>query len=291
MNAAILALIAALLFGVGVAVQQHEAHATSPEHALHPSLLLRLASRPWWLVGLVADIAGWGVQAWALATGSLIVVQPVIALNLVFALAIAAGLAGQRITPGEWVAVVATLGGLIMFFFLAKPQLESEMSTSRNDWVLLFAVAAVVIGGAFAVGFGGAGAFRAAWFGAGAGAAEALMAVLSKVFANRVGDGATTVLATWTPYALVGAGVVTMLVVQTAYQAGHPTASLPTNAVVEPVLTAIVGLALFGERFDVARAQMPLVLLALGLMGGGVVFLARASAGLENVTSRGAVTT
>lgn len=291
MNAALLALVASLLFGAGVAVQQHEAHLTSAEHALHPTLLVRLAGRPWWIIGLVADIGGWAVQAWALASGSLIVVQPVIALNLVFALAIASALASQRITPAEWLAVCATLGGLVMFFFLAKPQLDSEATTGRVDWMILFGAAAALIGGAFAIGFGGAGALRAAWFGAGAGAAEAMMAVLSKTFAERVGEGVTTIFTTWVPYTLVGAGVVTMLVVQTAYQAGHPTASLPANAVTEPVLTAIVGLVLFGERLDVARAQMPLVLLALGLMGGGVVFLARASAGLEKVTNRGAVTT
>ena len=56
--AVVLAIAAALLLGTGVALQQHEARRVGPERVLRPGLLVGLAARPRWLIGLVADMSG-----------------------------------------------------------------------------------------------------------------------------------------------------------------------------------------------------------------------------------------
>jgi hypothetical protein len=53
------------------------------------------------------------------------------------------------------------------------------------------------------------------------------------------------VFLTWTPYALVVGGLTAILLVSTAYQAGHPTISLPIITVVDPLVGSLVGITLF----------------------------------------------
>ncbi len=72
------ALVAALLFALGSALQRHV--------AVEGSSLLALARRPPWLAGIAADAAGYAAQAAALAVGRLAVVQPLLVSTLVFAL-------------------------------------------------------------------------------------------------------------------------------------------------------------------------------------------------------------
>jgi drug/metabolite transporter (DMT)-like permease len=236
------------------------------------------------VAGLVADIGGWAMQAWALATGALIVVQPLIALNLVFALAIAAALSDQPIRRDQWVAVAATLIGLAIFLTLARPTEHSDAVATESDWLILALITTCGVAVLLSAGRARLGAQRAALFGAAAGAAEALMAVLSKAFADRVGKGFASTFASWEPYAVIGCGILTMLVVQSAYQVGQPTVSLPVNTVAEPVLAASVGAALFGEHLRVSGARIPLVAMGLALMATGLVALARTSASAEELS-------
>jgi drug/metabolite transporter (DMT)-like permease len=278
MRVAVLSLLAAFIFGLGVALQQHEARAVGVDHALSPTLLLRLAGRPRWVVGLAADIGGWVFQAGALASGSLIVVQPLITTNLVFALALSAWFSGQTIGLGQWLAVMATLVGLCVFLAVARPTTESEAVASRADWLLLL----VCVGGLVAVmsslGLGSRGVSRAVWFGVAAGAAEASMAVLSKAFADEAEDGVWATFGSWEPYVLVAVGIATLTVVQTSYQVGRPTVTLPVNTVTEPLVAASVGLALFDETVRFGGWRAPVVVAAMALMAVGLVALSRSSA-------------
>lgn len=286
-----LALAAALLLGAGVALQQDEARRADPDQMLRPRLLFGLATRPRWLVGLATDIGGWLMQAWALATGTLIVVQPLIAVNLVFALGIASILSRQHLRRSEWVAVAASLGGLVVFLTLSRPTPHSEATATEADWLVLVLATAGGIAVLLALGRTRRGAPRAALFGAAAGAAEAVMAVLSKAFADRIGEGAASTFVSWQPYAVVGCGIATMVIVQSAYQVGHPTVSLPVNTVTEPVLAAGIGSALFGEHLRVSGIRTPLVVAGPVIMAAGLISLARNAGYAEGMTNSGAVAT
>jgi drug/metabolite transporter (DMT)-like permease len=277
----VLALGAALLFGAGVALQQDEARALSDRRGLRAGLLVGLAGRPRWLAGLGLDIGGWGLQAWALAVGSLIVVQPLIAINLVFALALAAAFAGQPLARREWLAVAATLVGLVVFLTIGHPTTSSSATAATREWIVLL----VVVGGAVVlmstIGLTRPRTQRAALLGAAAACCEALMAVLSKSFADRLGEGVGATFTSWEPYAIVVGGIVTMVVVQSSYQVGRPTVSLPVNAVTEPVVAVTIGVVLFHEHLHLDPLRAPLIVGAIALMAMGLVALARASAQAE----------
>jgi len=70
-----LALVAALLFSLGTVLQQQMAATASEEEARGAGFLLRLARRPRWLAGIVADGLGFVAQAAALGLGRIVVVH------------------------------------------------------------------------------------------------------------------------------------------------------------------------------------------------------------------------
>ena len=80
------AVLAAVCFETGYALQALEARKAPGELALKFSLLKSLAKRPIWLLAIGLTIAGWPLQLWALSLAPITVVQPTLALGLVLLL-------------------------------------------------------------------------------------------------------------------------------------------------------------------------------------------------------------
>ena len=78
-------------------MQQREAAEVPDEDALGLGLITRLIRRPVWLIGTAADTLGYVAQAAALAFGSLVLVQPLLATSLLFALPLGAWWAKRRL--------------------------------------------------------------------------------------------------------------------------------------------------------------------------------------------------
>src|ERR687894_1707376 len=138
-----LALAAALLFSLGTVLQQQVAATASEAEARGAGFLLALARRPRWLAGIAADALGFVAQAGALAAGRLVVVQPLLATSVVFALPLGARLEGKRVSRPEVVAALAVTAGLGAFLVLADPAGGVD-NASASAWVVSFALAAVL---------------------------------------------------------------------------------------------------------------------------------------------------
>src|SRR5215472_4018891 len=116
-----LALAASVCFAVAAVTQQRAAARLPSQRAFDPAVLLRLIRRPAWLAGLAAVIAGFGLQAAALGLGRLVVIEPVLATGLLFALALAARRDRRHLRPGEWAAALAVVAGLAVFLAAGQP--------------------------------------------------------------------------------------------------------------------------------------------------------------------------
>lgn len=81
----------------------------------------RLAVRPVWLAGVGAMIAGFGFQLAALHFGALALVQPILAVELLFVFGYMAVLHSRQLARRDWLAVVAMSAGLGLFLFAASP--------------------------------------------------------------------------------------------------------------------------------------------------------------------------
>ena len=272
-----LALLSAFVYGAGVVLQQRAALEAPPEEAARPRLLLRLVRRPLWLLGLAADIVGFGLQAAALHRGSLVVVQPLITTSLVFALVLTSVWTHEPISRRQWTAVGMVLLGLAVFLIVAAPNEESSAVAGMRDWILTTTTITAAAGVALAAGLKAVGSARAAFFAVAAGIADAFMAVMAKTFSGSFDDGLAATFRSWTPYALVAAGLIAMLLISTAYQAGHPTVSLPIITVTDPLVASLIGISLFGDELLLDGVRGPLVLLALAAIGTGLLMLSRDS--------------
>src|SRR5205823_1587392 len=116
-----LAFLAAFLFASASVLQQSAAAAVPLDQARGLSLIGRLLRRPLWLAGTAADAVGYAAEAGALALGSILVVQPILATTLLFAIPLSTALARARIRPIDvaWAAVLT--GGVAMFLILGHP--------------------------------------------------------------------------------------------------------------------------------------------------------------------------
>jgi drug/metabolite transporter (DMT)-like permease len=272
-----LALLSAVVYGAGVVLQQHAAMEAPAEEAAKPRLMFRLVRRPMWLLGLAADIVGFGLQAAALHRGSLVVVQPLISTSLVFALVLTSAWRHEAMSRRQWIAVALILVGLSVFLIVAAPDEESTAVADMRDWLLTTGTISAFAAAALAAGLRALGSTRAAFLAVAAGIADAFMAVLAKAFSASFDRGLGATFQSWTPYALVAGGLVAMLLISTAYQAGHPTVSLPIITMTDPLVASLIGISLFGEKLLLDGARGPLVLLALAAMAAGLLTLGRDS--------------
>jgi drug/metabolite transporter (DMT)-like permease len=273
----LLALVSSLLFGAGVALQQRPASSVPIEYAARPALLVRVAQNPAWLVGIVLEIAAFGVLIAALRHGSLVVVQPLLTLSLLFTIALASVWTHQIMRASDWVAVLAVVGGLAVFLAVAHPSEHSSGMADRGAWIFTVVSIGAAIVALVLLGLRGTDRHRAAALGLAAGLGDAMMAVLTKALARISEHGVAALVTSWVPYALCLAGLVSLLLTQTAYQTGQPKVSLPIITVTDPLVSCAIGVALFGEVLHLGGLRAPAVILAIAAMGVGLVMLGRTS--------------
>src|SRR5258708_11295431 len=92
----VIALVAAMLLGVGFVLQQHAAEQAPKAYFLRLRLITDLLHRPRWLAGLAVVAALQLCSAWAVVHLDLPLAQPLLATNLIFPLAPALPLLSQE---------------------------------------------------------------------------------------------------------------------------------------------------------------------------------------------------
>jgi hypothetical protein len=90
--------------------------------------------------------------------------------------------------------------------------------------------------------------------------------------------GISGMLATWAPYALVGAGAIGIWLMQSAFSAGPLQFSLPAISAGEPLVGILLGIVVFGDRIQIAPLQLGLKASGILALVVGVVLVARAPA-------------
>jgi drug/metabolite transporter (DMT)-like permease len=270
-----LALLSALAFGGGVALESQAAVDVPVKHAGRPSLLLRLVRRPLWVAGLLANVAGFALQAGALHRGSLVVVQPLLTMSLLFTLLIIAVWTRSPLSRSQWSAILLVVIGLAIFLGVSSPDGSSTGTADSQGWMLCTIAVVTIIAVTLAAGLRARGTARAAWLGIAAGTSDAYMATLAKAFSRSLDHGFWSVFRTWTPYAVVIAGVAALLFISTAYQAGHPTVTLPIITVLDPIVAAAIGITLYGEKLRFGGMRGLAIALAVAGMVTGLVILTR----------------
>jgi drug/metabolite transporter (DMT)-like permease len=272
----LLALVAALLFALGTALQQ-QAGVAAPSEGAHASLLLRMARRPVWIAGILADALGFVTQAAALGVGRLAVVQPLLISSVVFALPLGMRLTGQRVRRVDLSAAGLVVVALAAFVILVNPS-GGHAEAPGHRWVLAGLACAAVCTPLAVLGRRGPSARRAALLGAAAGILFALSAALTKAVVDELSTGVLAVLESWQLYGLVAVGYVSMTLNQLALNTGALAATLAASTALDPVASVLLGLTLFGETVPTGLEQTLITIASLLGALSGMVVLARAEA-------------
>jgi drug/metabolite transporter (DMT)-like permease len=263
-----LAAASAVLFAVGAVAQQEVTADTSTGGKLN---LRRLLTRPAWLAGQAATIAGGVLQVLALGLAAVSVVQPLLAGGLVVALAIRSVRDRRIPSLTDILGAALAVGGLAVFLVAARPADVSNDRIPGTAAILvaaLFALALIV--GTVWMKQGARGALAA---GIAAGVAMGVAAVLISAALNTFAHiGLVAALRSPAFWAAVVLAIAAEYACQQAFSKGALAWSLPALTVADPLAAVPVALILLGERLEPGHAAVwvPAAIVAVV----GVVLLA-----------------
>jgi drug/metabolite transporter (DMT)-like permease len=266
-----LTLTAAFGFAAASVLQQHEAANSGGGR------LSRLLRRPMWILGLAAYIGAYGLQAWAVSLGPVVVVQPLIAAQLVFALLLDPLFGGHRASRREWLGALAVSLGLAGFLVGMDPA-AGRAGASPEAWGLAAGASLAALAAALGTGTRSHGALRSAAYGSAAGICWGFMIVLMKVVTAELAhlEDATSLFTEPYLYGLVATAIAGFALLQKAFAAGSLSAALVSYTLVEIVLAVVLGITLFGEKPHSDATSLAITSISSLAMIAGIALLAGA---------------
>jgi drug/metabolite transporter (DMT)-like permease len=269
----ILAFGSAAVFALGIVLQQRVVMDAPEAREASAGILFRMVQHPVWLAGIAAYGVAFGLQAAALGVGKLVVVQPILATTIVFALPLGVWLSAQRITRRDVIAAFGVTAGLALFLLFADP------SGGRNDapigqWIVAGAVVIGLAAGLAAAGLSRAGALRAAMLGTASGLLFGLVSALTKGAIEVFQDDGLGVLLNWHLYVLIAIGFGGMTLTQMSLQTGILPPAVATSSIFNPAASVVLGLTLFNEQVHHSTGGRIGAVIALLAMFGGIAVLA-----------------
>ncbi len=274
MLAAIVFAVLSALSNAGSAVLQRLAAVdrTSEARSLWRTAI-DLVRQPLWLLGAVFLIGTFGFQALALYFGPLSVVQPVLVLELIFTLGLRVFLLHDGIASRTWSAALMICLGLGAFLVVASPT-EGSHVPNAGQWMLAVGTRALIVVALLLLARYGSVARRAALFGAATAVVWSVDAALMKQTVDELAhSGLPGLLTHWPLYAMIATGVLGTILLQGAYAVGPLAASQAPLLIVDPLASIVLGIELFGEQLHTGPVYVLGAVVALAVLGAGVVML------------------
>ncbi len=269
-------LVGAGFYALSSVLEQHAASKEAAKHALRLNLLVALAQRRQWLLGMAAGVAGYAMQFIALRKGSLALVQPIFVTGLVMALAGGALVQHRHFSRRDWLANAQILGGIALYIAAAQPG-PGDPRGSTLGWIILAIISTAGVAVLIAISRGSPQR-RSLALGAATGIVLGTTSAITERTSHRLGISLGHALGDWSPYVLVVASIGGLVLNQSAFQAGDLRWSLPAITVLEPLVAILIGQALFHEHVGTSALQVSGQILGLAAMVVGVLLLARSPA-------------
>ena len=268
----VFALLAALANAVNEATQ-HIASTAAPRRSSGWRLVVYLFRNPLWLFGWVALAGAFVFQALALHNGLISIVQPLLATELVFMLALRRFWIHQSIRPITWGAAALACVSLTVFIIAGQPG-GGHPTPTGHHWFSA-AVACCAGAGVLAVlARWGSPSMRAALYASAAAVMWALVATFIKATTDTLTEfGVGGMFTHWPVYALAAGSVAALFLQQAALHVGPLRVSQPFLVIIDPIASIALSVWLFGEHFTSDGAVLAVAAIAFAVMGAGVVLL------------------
>lgn len=241
----------ALTIAWGTVVRHRIAESAPDDGTVEGNPLLSAVSRPMWWLGTGMALAGYGLQVIALGFGTLLVVQPILVLSLMFTLPLSARYDGRRISFSEifWSLL---LGAAVAVLVLLGDPVAGATHPPLARWLVCLAVGTVMLTAVSRYALKQIRREKALLLGLVTGAIMGYVAVLSKaVVDNLVNGGLMGLLTAWESYGLLAGAILGTAVQQYSFNAGALKNSLPAMTIAEPIVAFCLGYAVLGEKFQV----------------------------------------
>ncbi|KQB87194.1 DMT family transporter [Corynebacterium lowii] len=265
--AILFALASALTIAWGTVVRHRIAEEAPADGSLKGSPFWNAISRPLWWAGTGTALLGYGLQVVALGFGTLLVVQPILVLSLMFTLPLSARYDGRRLSTAEmgWAGLLTAAVAVLVI--LGKPQ-AGNPHPPLERWIPAFLVGAVVLILIERLAQRQIRREKALLLGIVTGALFGYVAVLSKAVVDVFLQGSFLgLLTSWETYGLIAGATLGTIVQQYSFNAGALKNSLPAMTITEPIVAFSLGYAVLGEHFQVNTplgwSLMGLALLAM----------------------------
>jgi drug/metabolite transporter (DMT)-like permease len=286
--AVLLALSSALCIALGDVLQQHVAYRVTDGSVGHVGLFATLLrDRRWWC-GTLLLAASIGLQAAALGPGSVLLVQALLMLSLLFALPVNARLSQRRVMRGEWIWAALLTAAVIVIVTVGNPQ-AGRAGAAFSTWAVVAVVLGPLLVGCVVAGRMWGGARAAVLFAFVSGSLWGVFAVLTKEVMARLGDGAWALAQTPELYACLVVALGGVVWSQSAFRAGPLTASMPTLQISQPVVAAVLGVVVLDETLKTGLGGLIGLAVAAPVAAVAVVKLARVEAAAATGKIPGAV--
>ncbi|MFI5611887.1 DMT family transporter [Amycolatopsis sp. NPDC051903] len=265
--------LGALAFGTTGALQHRAARETGQRGAIRVGIVRSLVTQRQWLASLGANGAGVVLQWVALSTGLLVLVQPVLALGLVFAVLVDAVLAWRRPDRVVLGGSALTAGGIAVFVAVARPSSGADRLT-LGEVVPLAAVLAGVLALCLVLAARKPGQPRAVALAVATGVLFGVTACLAKLAAADFTRGPLAAVTGWPLYAVIGCGVGGFLLSQNAFRAEVALSpALALMLALDPVISVLIGWLWLGERVHRGPVALAGECAGLGMLLAGLTVL------------------
>lgn len=270
-----LAVSAACCLGFGFVLQQCAAQRAPMKDFLSLRLLLDLVRMPRWLAGIAFMICGMVLGGCALGKGEITLVEPLLATNLLFAMGLSRLISGQRLGWSGWGGLWLLAGGVTAFIVAGRPQGGRGASDPAWQWLIMSAVlglSVLLAACAKRVRM----SLEAALLGLAAGLLYGLQDALTRITGDRFGhEGLVGVLSSWQPYAVLGLGVLALVMVQSAFETAPLRMSLPALTAAQPLAGIVCGVGFLGDRLSLTPEALAWEAAGLLAIVTGIVMIGR----------------
>lgn len=274
--AVLFALASALTIAWGTVVRHRIAEqAPGDGSTLKNAPILTVISRPLWWAGTGTALLGYFLQTVALGFGTLLVVQPVLVLSLMFTLPLSALYDGRRISKTETFWSGALTVAVTVLVLLGRP-LPGLTHPPLDRWVPALAIGIIAMAALERFAHMRPNHEKALLLGIVTGALFGYVAVLSKAAVEIFQHyGFLGLLTNWEGYALVLGATLGTAVQQSSFNAGALKNSLPAMTIAEPIVAFALGYVVLGEKFQVTDLGWLWMALALITMIVSTVVLSQ----------------
>lgn len=275
--AVLFALASALTIAWGTVVRHRIALRTPKDGSLRSSPLLNALMTPMWWAGMSTAMLAYFLQTVALGFGTLLVVQPVLVLSLMFTLPLSARFNGYRLRRTEifWATLLTVAVGIMIV--LGRP-LPGNPHPPLDRWIPVLLVGVAVMGGMWLLAEYVLKKDKALILGLVTGALFGYVAVMSKAAVDLfVHQGITGLILNWEGYGLILTALLGTIVQQYSFNAGELQKSLPAMTIAEPIVAFSLGYLVLGEKFQVVDWEWIAMGIALLVMIVSTIALSRTS--------------